>query len=293
MPQESATIRGSMYLPAATRLSATLFLATLLLGACATTSPNQRSPAAGVYGVSGDRLVMIGSGSAPSTAAAEMTDVGALTYDPGAGTFYAVADATSSPRLIAIDPTTGEARAVGAIEAANLDLTLVEGLAFNPGDSTLYAAGGESTFASSVLLIVDPATGAARQVARVRGTVQDEVDAMTFAGDALLAVDGAGGSSALYRIDPDTGQASRLGEPFADTVVDLTFDPAGRRLFGARGTDDPLLIISLDGESLGELAAGAGLSALAIIPPAGNVSLFGDGFESGDAGSWSGRPEQK
>ncbi len=276
----------------------------LLLGACATNSikPRRQPPAAGVYGVSDDRLTMIGgapsSGATVSGAtvpgATVIDDVGALTYDPRTLTFYAIADASSKPRLTAIDPNTGEAMAIGPIEAPGLDLTIAEGLAFNPGDNTLYAAAGESTFASNVLLTVDPATGKARQVARIRGTIQNEIDAMAFADGVLHAVDGAGNVSALYRIDLITGRASRLGRRFAHAVVDLSFDPGSRRLVGTQGTDGPLLAFSIAGESAGEMAINAGvMSALEIIPSAGNAALFHDGFESGDASAWSKNREQK
>ncbi len=294
MPQRSTMSQGSVM--GIIQGSALLLVATLLLGACATSTMVERrggSPAAGIYGISAGRLVMIGS--APSAeGTAPIDDAGALTYDPLTQTFYAVAGASSKPRLLAIDPTTGEARTVGPIEEPKLDLTLVEGLAFNPDDNTLYAAGGESTFASNVLLTVDPASGEARQVARIHGTIQDEVDAMTFADGSLYAVDGAGNAGALYRIDPETGQASRLGKPFAQTVVDLAFDPAGNRLYGARGKEGSLVVISIFGDSVGEIPATGGvLNALAIIPSSDGASLFRDGFETGNTSAWSRSPEQK
>lgn len=274
--------------------SALSLAVTLLIGACATApSAGPPAPEPGLYGVAGGRLVTLGRDGA-FEASGELNDVGAMTYDAGSRRFYAVVSAEGRPQLVAVDPDTGETTPIGPIAVTGLGLTLAEGLAADPGSGTLYAAGGESTFASSVLLTVDPATGAARQVARIRGTIQDEVDALVFAAGALYAVDGAGGKSALYRVDPDTGQATRVGAPFVGAVRDLAFDPASRRLFGARGKGGPPLIISLDGAAVGELGVGAEPpAALAVVPAAGGEALFADGFESGDASAWPASSEQR
>lgn len=276
-----------------TRLIPLLALALLCVG-CATTDVGHHrgAPVGGLYGIAGDRLFAVRGGGSFATSP-DLGDVGALAWAPKAGRFYAIADATSKPRLITVDPTTGEATAIGPIATPSLELTLAEGLAVDPRDGTLYAAAGESTFASNVLLNVDPATGEAQLIAQIRGTIQDEIDAMAFAGDALYAVDGAGGSSALYRIDSETGQASRASDPFAVTVTDLAFDPAGGRLVGTRGNDGQLFAISLDG-TVSEIATEArALEAIAIIPTDSSNQLFGDGFESGDASTWSRRAEQE
>ncbi len=277
------------------RQSILLLAGALLLGACATTPIDRPrgAPEPGLYAVSGDSLLavsgvrLISAGDQSFAASTDLDDVGAMTWDPKTGRFYAVADASSKPRLIAVDPGTGEATSIGPIVAPSLELTLAEGLALDPRSGILYAAGGESDFASNVLLRVDPATGEARLIARIRGTIQDEVDAMTFAGGELYAVDGAGGSTALYRIATDTGKASRASQPFAVTVTDLAFDPAGQRLIGIRGAGGPLVAISLDG-TLSEIPDATGaLQAIAVIPAAGGAALFEDSFESGDASAWS------
>ncbi len=254
-----------------------LLIVSLLLGACATTSIDSRRRGAepGLYGVADGRLITVGQSSSfevlpkggKRNPAAETSDVGAMTWDPEAGRFYAVADASSKPRLIAIDPATGEATAIGPIATFGIGLTLADALALDPRDGSLYAAGGKSTFAANILLKVDPATGKAQQVARIRGTIQDEVDALAFAGDELYAVDGAGNSAALYRIDTDTGQASRVSQPFPGSVTDLAFDPAGQRLVGAPGADGTLFTFSLDGD-VGEMPAAGAPTAVAIIPAA-------------------------
>lgn len=241
----------------------------LVLGACATTPTDSRRRGVepGLYGIDGGRLVTVGQASSFEPAA-DLSDVSAMTWHPEARRFYAVADAKRSPRLVAVDPATGEATAIGPIRSFGLALTLIEALATGP-DGSLYAAGGNSPFASNVLLTVDPETGKAKQVARIRGTIQDEADALAFAGDELYAVDGAGNSAALYRIDPETGQASRLSEPFPGAVTDLAYDPAGRRLVGASGKDGPLHTLTLDG-SVGEMPAAGALTAVALIPATGS-----------------------
>ncbi len=269
----------------------------LLLCACATstTTGGLRSSgsAAGVYGIAGDRLLTLGEvpGFAPPAGGqskpVELSDVGAMTYDPGTRRFYAIADASSKPRLIAVDPATGEATAIGPVETPGLKITIADAIAVDPRDGTLYAAGGKSTFASNVLLRVDPETGAAEQVGPIRGTIQDEIDAMAFAGGELYAVDGGGNSSALYRLDTGTGQASRIGEPFAGAVTDVAFDPISQRLIGAQGTSGSLLSISLKSATVSELQATAPVTAVAVIPLAASASLFEDGFESGDSSAWS------
>ncbi len=275
-----------------------LLALSLLLGACATTTVDsrRRAPEPGLYGVADGRLVTVGKASssrarARRDQAAAIDDVSAMTWDPATQRFYAIAGGSRRPRLIAVDPATGEATAIGPIASFGLGLTIADALAIDPRGK-LYATGGASTFASGVLLTVDPATGAAKQVARIRGTIQGEVDAMTFAGDELYAVDSAGNSAALYRIDPDTGKASRVNEPFPGTVTDLAFDPASRRLFGVQGKDAPLITLSLDGD-VGEMPAAGELRAVAIIPAAAGASLFENGFESGDDSAWSQRTKQE
>ncbi len=279
----------------------------LLLGACATTPVNPRRPvstsaptSAGLHGVAGGRLLdLTGKASRQSPprgdegqAPSAIDDVSAMTYDPDARRLYAIADASSKPRLIAFDPASGEATSIGPIEAPDLDVTVAEALAVDPRTGRLYAAGGDSTFASNVLLIVDPATGEARQVAGISRTVQNEIDAMAFAGDMLYAIDGAGNSGTLYRIDPQTGQALRVNKPFVASVTDLAFDGVMNRLVAAQGTKGPLLAVSLDGKTVHELpAAAAGLTAVAIIPT--TPAVFEDGFESGDASAWSQRSKKK
>ncbi len=261
--------------------------------AAESTAAGPTAPEPGLYGIRDGSLVRVGdTGTIGAGASAALAGVAALTYDPAAGRFYGIAGTSRSPRLIAVDAATGEAEEIGVITVPGLHLTLAEAIAFHPGEGTLYAAGGKSTFASGVLFTVDPATAEGRQVASVRGTIQNDVDAMTFAGETLYAVDGAGGSSALYTIDPITGEASRLTDPFSGTLTDLALDPAGRRLLGNPGTGEPLLAFPLGGGEIAEVPAGEEpFAALAAVPDPGAPMLDED-FESGDAAAWS-KQEQR
>ncbi len=261
----------------------------LLAGACATTSfDRQPDPAApGTYLVTGDQLLMH-DGEPSIGPSQEMASVRALTYHSGAAAFYAIAQARTAPQLIVIDPRKGETRTVGPIIAPDLDLKLVEALAYDDLRGKLYAAGGDSTFASGILLEVDPATGHASQVVAIRGTSQNDVDAMTFADGELYAIDESGRSSALYRIDIETGRASRAGKPFDRSIVDLAFDTTQQQLVGVQGDGESLLILSLTGYVVGAKDAPAnGATALEIIRPPGGTPMFIDGFESGNRASWS------
>ncbi len=279
-----------------------LLIVLFLLGACASTDVRRTTqeptgPEPGLYGIRGGSLVRLApdGGAIGAQPSAELADVTALTFDPFTERFYGVSGTSSAPTLIAIDAGTGEATSIGTIDVPGVHLTLVEAIAFHPGERTLYAAGGRSTYRCNVLFTVDPATAKGQQVARVQGTIQDEIDAMTFAGDVLYAVDGAGGSSALYRLDTITGQASRAGNPFSGTVTDLAFDPSARRLLGASKAGGLLLTFSPGGE-MSETETPGGLEAsvtgLAFIFDPG-LTLFGDGFESGDASAWSGSEKEK
>ncbi len=290
------------YSPARSTATACLLIA-VLLGGCASTpvdrtptripgrspAPSSDAAAAGLYGITDGRLLGLSRGSklkGEGNAAEKLEDVSSMAYSAKSRRFFAIADASSQPRLVAFDPASGESISIGPIEVPDLDLTLAEALAFNPKDGQLYAAGGDSAFASDVLLVVDPATGQARQIAGIRGTIQNEIDAMTFVGDVLYAIDGAGQSAALYRIDSETGEALRVSEPFTAAVTDLAFDIARNRLIAAQGSQGPLLAISLDGQKIDDLPNKTSeVTAVALVPI--KPSLFEDGFESGDTSAWT------
>lgn len=273
--------------------------AALLLTACASSPVRQAPPQEDTfYGVAGDRLVKIDPATGAATAvltAGELRDVRALTWDPTAGTLYALAGADTDPRLVRIDPDTGVVETVGAIDPEDSDLGLAEGLAFDPADGRLYATGpgpqrsrargGFATFASNQLLAVDVATGRARVVAAVRGTLQDELDALVAFQGRLYGIDAAAGVSHLYVIDAESGRASATGRSFPGVVQDLVFDPQRRRLL-ATVEGEPVLLamawgdgkvteIPSTGEALGALTCTCALQGLLV-----------DDFESGDLSGW-------
>ena len=270
----------------------------LLLAACASGAMRREEAPEEppvLYGVAGNQLVRVDPADGAATAVAsspELTDVGALTYDPGLDVFYAIADAGSDPRLIAIEPATGEVITIGPIDLPAVDLSIAGGLAYDPADGRLYAAAGRSDFASNLLLEVDVATGEATELGRIRGTVQDDVDALTLVGGTLCAVDSAGRSSALYEIDRVTGAASAVGTTFPGVTTALAHDAAGRRLIAAV-EGSRLLAIPLGGGEARTLGpthgaaelGGAQLTALALVRPA--AGPYRDDFESGDLSAWS------
>ncbi len=274
----------------------------LLAVACASGGVRESAPQEPwlLYGIAGSHLVHIDPDDGTTSALASSPDldaVGALTYDPGLDTFYAVTSAATDPRLIAIDRTTGEVMKIGAIDLPGLDLTLAEGLAFDPGDGRLYAAAGRSEFASDRLLEVDVTTGGAVEIARIRGTRQGEADALAFAGGSLYAVDVAANSSTLYTVDRQTGEAEATGTRIRGAVAGLTRDATGQRLYGVLADSRQLVSLPLDGGEATILGTthdaaafdGAELTALALAPPLGGPHR--DSFESGDLSSW--KPHQQ
>jgi hypothetical protein len=251
-----------------------------------------------LFGVAGDRFVAVDPDTGTATELAtsrDLWEVGALTYDPASRTFYAVAHASSDPELIAIDRDRGETRKIGPIDLPTLDLTLVEGLAFDPVDGVLWATGSRSTFASERLLTIDVATGAAKMVGPIHGTAQNDVDALIAVGGKLYGADAAGNSSAVYQIDKHSAQASLQPRRFPRAVTDLAFDPDGRRLLATVEGANLLLAMAPSGqvEELGpthsETALGGWpISALTCVTVPSD--LFGDDFESGDLSLWDATP---
>ena len=265
---------------------------------CSTLGPRQEAaPEIAFIGVSGQHVLALhtldGAAALVGTSE-ELLDVGALTYDRATNTIYGVTDHTRIPKLVTIDPQTGAATLIGPITQPRSQLFRVEGLAFNASDGVLYAAGGKSAFASNRLLSVDPKTGAAKELARIRGTLQNEIDAMAFASGVLYATDSVAGSTRLYRIDLATGEATAQGEAFTQTVTDLDFHPDAYRLFGTVASQRVLVALTLGGGEPSEIGPthgeadfeGAPMTALAFTGTPGATMLFADDFESGDLSAW-------
>ncbi len=277
----------------------TCLTASLLVTACASRGPIQQTQGHGLVGVAGNTFVAVDATSGVATEIAtstELTDVGALAYDPTTQTLYGVAVSTKRPKLITIDVETGEVTAIGTISLPQFYPTRVEGLAFDTSDGTLYAAGGRSAFASDRLLKIDTTTAQATEVARIRGTLQNEVDAMAFVGDELWATDSVAGSTVLYQIDLETGKASAISEPFTQKLTDMTLDPTTHHLLGTLDSKRTLVTMSLGGSRITETGpthgetdfGGTPLTALTFAGPRGSsTTVFRDGFESGNLARWS------
>lgn len=285
----------------ATGLGRGILLAALVLAlaGCASSLSPRRTAVEEVafYGVAGNHLVRVDPATGAATgisSSAELRDVAGMTWDPTTRTLYAIADATSDPRLIRVDPVTGTVTAIGSIDLPDLDLTLAEGLAFDTRSNTLYATGSRSKFASERLLAIDVATAEAREVGLLRGLPQNDGDALLTLQGSLLGVDVVVGSSLVYEIDPQTGRASPSGKRFPKAVTDLAFDPASRRLLATARGERMLQAMSWGQGEVVEIGPthgasdfdGATLGSLACTcVPQG---LFLDGFESGDRSAWSG-----
>lgn len=248
-----------------------------------------------LFGVAGDHFVSIDAVTGLATeltTSPDLWEVGALTYDPASHTFYAVAHSATDPELIAIDRDSGDVRKIGPIDMPTLDLTLVEGLAFDPVDGILYATGSRSRFASERLLTLDVANGEAHMIGKILGTPQNDVDALVAIGGKLYGVDTAGNSGAVYEIDKRDARASLQPRRFPRAITDLAFEPEGRRLLATVDGTHLLLSMATNGQvsDLGPTHSEAGLggwpiSAIACIDPA--TGLFDDDFESGDLASWT------
>ncbi len=273
-----------------------VLLLALLLGACAGQPAPQTSPVESFpwHGVSGQKLLALDTsqGIALERLQSEiLQDVGALTYAADCDCFYAVVHSTTLPALARIELDSGEVTRITRLRLRGLRMSRVEALTWNPRDGQLYAAGGKSTFASHRVFSIDPVSRSIEDYGDVDGTMQGDIDALTVAGAQILAVDGAAGSSQLYRLEmrPGRVKAHALGKQFNGSVVDLEFD-AERQVVVAVTTDGRLLAVDLAGKMLAQTGGlSKGLSAVAFVgaPEVHSDILFADGFESGDVAQWS------
>lgn len=280
-----------------TRRLLTLAALALAIGGCASGGGRPAAPPAKLYAVAGSQLLRLDPDTGAATPVAEIAgldDLGALTYDPGLDSFYAVVDATTEPRLVAIARATGEVLEIGPLAVSGRPLTRAEALAWNLSDGRLYAAAGRKSFASNRLLEVDPTTGGASDVANVQGTTQDDVDGLVFVGSVLYAVDATVSSSTLFTLDLETGEAAATDVVFEAKVADLAYDPDSRQLFAAAEGRRELLVLSLDGGAVRTLtpaataegeAGAAAIAGLAFVRTARGLMV--DDFESGSLSSWS------
>ena len=162
-----------------------------------------------MFGAIGNVIVTIDltTGDAtPLGTTPDFADVRAMAYDSTTDTLYGTVDPITDPKLVTIDRDTGEATVIGPIDViapVARDLHQAEALAFNPQDGFLYAAGHETpfpqNFRSSRLLIVDPTTGNATEIAQITNTLSDEADSLEFIDGTLYAIDSSFPTTFLYR----------------------------------------------------------------------------------------------
>lgn len=161
-------------------------------------------------------------GAFGSVGSTPILNVDALAFAPD-NTLFGVSD--NLRQLIRIDTSSGRATLVGS-----LDITVSGAGQFNNLDFGLaFTCDGRLWLASDVrglLWEVNPATGLARQV----GSTGAKISGLAGKDRQLYGV-GVSGDEALYRINTDTGAATRIG-PLAPNLsfVDagLDFDATGK-----------------------------------------------------------------
>jgi DNA-binding beta-propeller fold protein YncE len=119
-----------------------------------------------------------------------------------------VGQSAQTPSLLyRIDPATGAATTVGAIDFTGSGFGYTSGLAYDPISQTLFAT---SSTGASKLYILDPADAATQLVG---DTGFGYVTGLTYAPDegVLYGVTEPYGTSTLIRIDPQTGQGTAVG----------------------------------------------------------------------------------
>lgn len=185
-------------------------------------------------GAIGDQLIELDrdTGDATTVAAiqpAPPTYVLSMAADPLNGMLYGVVNPDSSPRLIRIHPQTGASTIVGFIQTPGNAIQGVEGIAFQPLTGQLYAscrtAGG---YASPVIISIDPSTAAATVVVTISGTVQNDLDSISFVGSTMHALDVDVTSTQktyLYTINLSTGAATLVGWTGFRQLQSLAHDP--------------------------------------------------------------------
>jgi hypothetical protein len=192
-----------------------------------------------LYAIIGDKLVNINPNTAETT---ELTAISpgfenfsGMTYHADLDMIFMVADRAEDPRLISLDRCTGEMTEVGPIDLKNVDIKLIEAMEYNPNDGLLYAAGQDTpppaNFFSPRLMVVDPATGNATQVASITGTCQNESDGFAFTTGATYTFDGCPDPESLYTIDLATGTTSFIGSNGVQGTSQVTVDPATGTLY--------------------------------------------------------------
>jgi hypothetical protein len=129
-----------------------------------------------------------------------------------ADTFYAASGSSGiAGSLYTLDPLTGAATLVGALEDAAGDPYGLTGLAFHPTSGVLYGStSNASPTARGHLVTVDPATGLVTDIGSF-STISSTLSDITFTPDGTLYGWEAAGLHSLYSIDLLTGVATLVG----------------------------------------------------------------------------------
>ena len=266
----------------------------------------------GIFGIAGGQLLTLDTVSGEGRAITDLVDawdVHALTYDPEGNRLYGLMEFEGRPTLMTHGLEDGETRRVGPLRLQGSRLQVADALAWDAVAGRLLVTAGDSTFASRLLLEVDPETAVTSRLATLSGTAQGELDAMVFIHGFLVGVDNSGRTGRLYSVDPATGSAVQIGEPFKPHADDLAFDTTSGTLFAlhhgtrrlsritSEGVSEPVGPVrgakASDGTGEGDVLAVGGLAAVMPQGPPTPVAkvprgaLFTANFESGDTWQWT------
>lgn len=234
----------------------------------------------GALHAQGSELYAINSGSGGTflakidPATAVLTQVGptgfasdGLAFSPDGELF--AANNTNS-QLVKLDPQTGAIlQAVGPFGLGGL----VEGLAFKPDDGSLWGV----NVSSSTLLRIDTATGAATVVGPLTNAPSMAGLSWSLDGTTLYGITC---NSALFTIQPTTGQPTLVGTSTAACPLGLATHPSDGTLYTVdwkSGNDMSLATVSVVDGSLtivGTLVGGKQLEGISFVP---NVGAYGKG----------------
>jgi len=193
-----------------------------------------------VVGIVGSHIVAVN----PVTAAISLLGSTApytfsnLTYDKKRKLLYTIHNFTTDPKLAVIDlKNGGRVEIVGSFDTSVDNFRVAEGIAYDNAKKVLYASAGKRPNYSDFLVKVDIKTGNATIISRVSGTVQSELDSITFAKGHLLGIDLEGNKSntktQVYKVNTHTAEASFIGATGLRYVPDITYYPSGKEMIAA------------------------------------------------------------
>lgn len=158
-------------------------------------------------------------------------------WDPAARKLRLIRSPGDAPSLGTMDPCTGVISVGPAIRRDGVHVPRAEALAWRDDAQTMYVGIENATLAT-----LDPELGTATAVGNV-DTLQDDIDAMIFAGPTLYALDlDVPDVSELSRIDPGTATATRIAD-VAPTLRRIAYDPQRALLYSFDVTSRELVTI--------------------------------------------------